>query len=366
MPTVSHPAVSRLCRNGFITAFIFAGCILSDPCWAQSPPKPQVFIAATGGTIAGTQTNVEQHGYTAGQLGIAALIQAVPQLKDIAEVRGEQVVNIPSQEMTDAVWLKLARRLQELEQSPDLAGIVVTHGTDTLEETSFFVALTVDTPRPIVFTGSMRPATAISADGPMNLYNAVAVAANPAAKSCGVVSVLNDQINAARNVYKTDTTRVDTFQSVDRGPVGSVDTGHVTIFHGCGDIAYGKAKVPIGQIQSLPRVDIIYAYAGMGRDLIDAAVARGAKGLIIAGVGNGNFTKEAFEGLREARKKGVVIVRSTRLSAGFTTRNAEVDDDAEGFVAANEFKPSKARIILKLALLTTSSPTEIQGFFDHW
>jgi L-asparaginase len=121
--------------------------------------KPQVFIAATGGTIAGVQKSVEQHGYTAGELGVAALVEAVPQLKDIADVRGEQIVNIPSQDMTDAVWLQLARRLQELEQSSDVTGIVVTHGTDTLEETSFFVELTVDTPKPIVFTGSMRPAT---------------------------------------------------------------------------------------------------------------------------------------------------------------------------------------------------------------
>jgi L-asparaginase len=328
--------------------------------------KPQVFIAATGGTIAGVQKSVEQHGYTAGELSVAALVEAVPQLKDIADVRGEQVVNIPSQDMTDAVWLQLARRLQELEQSPDVTGIVVTHGTDTLEETSFFIELTVDTPKPIVFTGSMRPATAISADGPMNLYNAVAVAGSSAAKSCGVLSVLNDQINAARNVYKTDTTRVDTFKSIDRGPVGTVDTGHVNIFAGCGNVAYSKAKVPVDQIESLPKVDIIYAYASMGRDLIDAAVAAGAKGLVIAGVGNGNFTKEALAGLRDARKKGVVIVRSTRLASGFATRNAEVDDDAEGFVASEEFKPSKARVILKVALLTTSSPTEIQGYFDRW
>jgi L-asparaginase len=269
--------------------------------------------------------------------------------------------------MTDAVWLQLAKRLQELEQSPDVTGIVVTHGTDTMEETSFFIELTVDTPKPIVFTGSMRPATAISADGPMNLYNAVAVAGSPSAKSCGVLSVLNDQINAARNVYKTNTTLVDTFKSVDRGPVGAVDTGHVNIFTaGCGNTTDGKAKVPIGQIQNLPKVDIIYAYASMGRDLIDAAVAAGAKGLVIAGVGNGNFTKESLEGLRDARKKGVVIVRSTKLPTGLVVRNAEVDDDNEGFVASDEFKPSKARVILKLALVNTSSPTKIQEYFDHW
>ena len=331
---------------------------------AESPTKPNVFIAATGGTIAGAQANVEQHGYTAGELGIASLISAVPQLKDIANVSGEQVMNIPSQDMNDAAWLKLAKRLQELEQSDAVGGIVVTHGTDTMEETSFFVALTVSASKPIVFTGSMRPATAISADGPMNLYNAVAVAGSPLAKSCGVVVVFNDQIHAARNVYKTDTTRPDAFQSVDRGPIGAVDTGKIDLFRGCASAANGDPVAPINGIQSLPKVDILYASAGMGRDLIDAAVAAGAKGLVIAGVGDGNFTNEALAGLRSARQNGVVVVRSTRVVSGFTTRNAEVDDDAEGFVAAEEFKPSKARVILQLALLKTSSPIEIQTDFD--
>jgi len=334
--------------------------------WAETPPKPNVFVAATGGTIAGAQASVEQHGYVAGKLGIDALIAAVPQLKDIANVTGEQVMNIPSQDMDDAAWLKLARRLQELEESKDLDGIVVTHGTDTMEETSLFVALTVSTFKPIVFTGSMRPATAISADGPMNLYNAVAVAGSPLAKSCGVVIVFNDQVNAARNVYKTDTTRLDAFQSVDRGPIGAVDTGRVDAFNGCSGGRYSEPKAPIDGITSLPKVDIVYAYAGMGRDLIDAAVAAGAKGLVIAGVGDGNFTAEAFAGLRDAHKKGVVVVRSTRVVSGFTTRNAEVDDDVEGFVAAEEFKPSKARVILQIALLKTTSAIEIQQDFDVW
>jgi L-asparaginase len=200
-------------------------CMAPAIAWTQPVAKPNVFIAATGGTIAGAQANTEKHGYVAGSLGVDTLIAAVPQLKDIANVTGEQVMDIPSQDMDDAAWLKLARRLQALEQSAGVTGIVVTHGTDTMEETALFVALTVDGPEPIVFTGSMRPATAISADGPMNLFNAVAVAGNPHAQSCGVLVVFNDQIHEARNVYKTNTTRLDAFQSIDRGPVGAVDTG---------------------------------------------------------------------------------------------------------------------------------------------
>ncbi len=360
--TRNRQLAARILRTGtFVAAIVVPGAA-----WSAEPVKPNVFIAATGGTIAGTQANVEQHGYTAGQLGVASLIAAVPQLKDIATVSGEQVMNIPSQDMTDADWLKLARRLEELERSTGLDGIVVTHGTDTMEETSFFVALTVDTPKPIVFTGSMRPATAISADGPMNLYNAVAVAGSAAARSCGVLVAFNDQIHAARYVYKTNTTRPDAFQSVDRGPIGTVDTGRVAIFNACDGSAFPAPKVAIGDIRELPKVEIVYGYAGMGRDLIDAAVQAGAKGLVVAGVGDGNFTNAALAGLRDARAKGTIVVRSTRVVSGFTIRNAEVNDDAEGFVASSEFKPSKARVLLQIALLKTSSLSEIQKYFDSW
>jgi L-asparaginase len=200
----------------------------------------------------------------------------------------------------------------------------------------------------------------------MNLYNAVAVAGSALARSCGVVVVFNDQIHAARNVYKTNTTRLDAFHSIDRGPVGAVDTGKVDAFSACSGSRHDEPKAPINEITSLPKVDIVYAHAGMGRELIDAAVAAGAKGLVVAGVGDGNFTTEAFAGLRDARKAGVVIVRATRVASGFTTRNAEVNDDVEGFVVAEEFKPSKARVILQIALLKTTSVIEIQQDFDVW
>ena len=344
-----------------------ASCaLISTASWAETVPKPNVFIAATGGTIAGAQANVEQHGYKAGELGIASLIAAVPQLSDIANVTGEQVMNIASQDMNDDAWLKLARRLETLERSDAVNGIVVTHGTDTMEETSFFVALTVDTPKPIVFTGAMRPATAIGGDGPMNLYDAVAVAGSALTKSCGTVVVFDDQIHSARYVYKTDTTRPDAFTSVDRGPVGTVDTGRPVLFDECAGSAFRRPMVPIASITALPKVDILYAYAGMGRDLIDHAVLAGAKGIVMAGVGDGNVTEAALAGLRDATAKGVVVVRSTRVVAGFTMRNAEVDDDEDGFVASAELKPSKARILLRLALLKQASLAEIQNDFDTW
>ena len=338
--------------------------VLTLPAAAFAADKPGIHVVATGGTIAGAQASQEEHGYKAGTFTIDSLIDAVPQLKDIATVTGEQVVNIGSQDMNDAVWLKLSKRLTEVAADPKVSGIVVTHGTDTLEETSYFVDLTVRTDKPIVFVGSMRPATAISADGPMNLYNAVAVAGDPDAKGRGALAVLNDGIFAARDVYKTDTTRVDTFEAPDVGPVGSVDTGHAQFFAPPASGHHGAFDVT--GTDSLPKVMIIYAHANMGRELIDAAVASGAKGIVVAGVGNGNTTTEAQEALSDARKKGVVVVRSTKLPAGQVVRNAEVDDDKLGFVVSEWFKPGKARVLLQLALMQSQDPGAVQKVFDDY
>lgn len=328
---------------------------------APAAEKPNVHIVATGGTIAGAQANVEQHGYTAGTFTVESLIQAVPELKDIAEVTGEQLVNIPSQDMNDEVWLKLAKRLNELLADPKVDGVVVTHGTDTMEETSTFIQLTVAGDKPVVFTGSMRPATAISADGPMNLYNAVAVAGDPAARGHGSLVVLNDEIHAARDVYKTHTTNVDTFRSPEHGLVGRIDTGHPTLF---GPPPPRAETYDVGALTELPKVEIVYAHSNMGRTLIDAAVAAGAKGLVVAGVGNGNMTRTAVDALAEVAKTGVVVVRSTKLAEGTVVRNAEVDDDTLGFVVSDDFKPGKARALLQLALTRTADPIAIQKIFD--
>ena len=324
---------------------------------------PRVAIVATGGTIAGAQTSPQGPGYTAGAFDVGTLIQSVPQLKDVAQITGEQLVKIGSQDMNDAVWLKLAKRVNELLKTDDVAGMVITHGTDTMEETAYFLDLVVKSDKPVVLVGSMRPATAVSADGPGNLYDAVAVAADPQAKGRGVLVVLNDQVHAARYVYKTNTTQVDTFRSPDHGPVGHVETSDPELFEVPGGRRTTQSEFSVEGLESLPRVDIVYAYANMGRELIDAAVKAGAKGLVVAGVGNGNMTSEALEALSEARKQGVVVVRSTRLPSGSVTRNAEVDDDKLGFIASEELKPSKARVLLKLALTKTSDPGRIQEMF---
>jgi L-asparaginase len=330
----------------------------------QAGAKPRVEIIATGGTIAGAQASSGEYGYKAGSFRVEDLINAVPQMKKLADITGEQVVNIGSQDMNDAVWLKLAKRLNERLASNDVDGIVVTHGTDTMEETAYFVSLVTPKGKAIVFTGSMRPATAIGADGPANLYNAVAVAADAGSRGRGVLVELNDSIHLARNVTKTHTTNVETFRSLNRGPVGLVHTGTVTYFRKVeAAAATSPAPFDVSNLDSLPRVDILYAHPNMSTDLIDAAIKGGAKGLVIAGVGDGNMTQQALDRLATAAKEGVVVVRSTRLSEGPVLRNNEVNDDRLGFVASGELTPGKARVLLQLALTTTRDPVRIQTVF---
>jgi L-asparaginase len=327
--------------------------------------KPTIKILATGGTIAGAQSSQQSYGYTSGSFNVNDLINAVPQLKQIADLGGEQVANIGSQDMNDAVWLKLAKRANEV-LAGGADGIVITHGTDTMEETAFFLDLTIKSEKPVVMVGSMRPATAISADGPANLYSAVSVAASPGASGRGVLVVLNDEVHAARNVTKTDTTSVETFKSPNRGPVGLIHTGQIAWFEKMDRPHTTRSEFDVSRVTQLPRVDIIFAHANMSPDLIDGAVRSGAKGLVVAGVGDGNMTKEALAALDRAAKAGVVVVRSTRLPEGIVLRNNEVNDDQHGFVASGEFTAPKARVLLQLALTETKDAKQVQRIFNQY
>ena len=346
------------------SGLMITALMLSAP--AESATKPRIKILATGGTIAGAQASQSEYGYKSGSFNVQDLINAVPQMKDIADITGEQIVNIGSQDMNDEVWLKLANRLNEVLAAKDTDGVVITHGTDTAEETSYFLNLVVKSDKPIVLVGSMRPATAISADGPMNLYNAMAVAADPAAKGRGVLVVLNDMIHAAREITKTNTSSLETFVSENRGPAGLVNTGKITWFEMPAGRHGNKSEFTIKGVTTLPRVDVIYAHANMSTDLIDAAVKNGAKGLVIAGVGDGNMTQKALDTCGAAAKNGVVIVRSSRLPSGLTYRNNEVNDDKYGFVASLELNPPKSRVLLQQALLKTSDVKEIQRMFREY
>jgi L-asparaginase len=325
--------------------------------------KPNVVILATGGTIAGAAESGTQAGYTSGAVTIDAMLAAVPGVDKLASIKGEQVANVGSQDMSFDILLKLANRINELAKQPGVDGIVITHGTDTLEESAYFLNLTARTDKPVVMVGSMRPSTAVSADGPLNLYNAIAVAADPKAKGRGVLVVMNDEIHAAHSLTKTSTTAVETFMSPMRGLVGTANYGKNDYYSSPTWKHTRQSEFDVTNVKKLPRVDVIFACADMSPDLIDAAVSKGAKGIVIAGVGNGNMNKASLDMAAAAVKKGVVVVRSSRVPTGTVGRDVEVDDDKLGFIASDELNPQKSRVLLSLALLQKRSPEEIQELF---
>ena len=328
--------------------------------------KPNVVILATGGTIAGAASSGTQAAYTSGAVTIDAMIAAVPGIKDMANIKGEQISNVGSQDMSFDIMLKLAKRINELMKQSDVDGFVVTHGTDTMEETAFFLNLVVKGDKPVVMVGSMRPSTAVSADGPLNLYNAVGVAVDPHARGRGVLVVMNDWIHGAHSLTKTSTTAVQTFMSPLRGVVGVATYGKNDFYNNPEWKHTSGSEFDVSDVTKLPRVDIVFACADMPPDLIDASVANGAKGIVIAGVGNGNMNKASLDAAANAAKKGVIVVRSSRVATGAVGRNVEVNDDELGFIASDELNPQKARLLLSLALLKSRSKAEIQNLFTTY
>jgi L-asparaginase len=347
-------------------AVALAAAMWAAPLVSAQGRKPRIVIVATGGTIAGAAESTTAAGYKSGAVAVDILIAAVPQIKKFADVHGVQVSAVGSQDMTDDLWITLATEVNRLLAQPDVDGVAITHGTDTMEETAYFLNLVVKSEKPVVLTGSMRPSTSLSADGPLNIFNAVGVAADPRAKGRGVLVVANDDIHSARAITKRHTTDVQTFVSPEAGLIG------VCLFD---DREFSRRPArahttatpfTVSSGQTLPRVDVIYAHAGMSPDLIDAAVANGAKGLVIAGVGDGNMTTPALEAVKRAIARDVVVVRSSRVGEGIVRRNIEVDDDRIGTVASKELNPAKARVLLKLALTVSSDRRAIQEFFDRY
>jgi L-asparaginase len=354
--------------NALTSALLFVHLVAcASPAPEAPQAKPKIVILATGGTIAGAQTSSAEAGYKSGAFSVDDLVKAVPKLKDLAEISGEQIASIGSQTMNHEVWLKLAKRVNEVLKG-DADGVVITHGTDTLEETSYFLSLVVKSDKPVVLVGSMRPATAIGADGPANLYNAVALAANPEAKGRGPVIVLNDEIHYAREGQKMNSTQLDTFKSPNRGRAGVMNVGRTYFFYRnpAKHTTESEFSVDGKAVNDLPRVEIVYSYANLGREMIDFLVEKGVKGIVLAGVGDGNSTDTAIAALAEAAKKGVAVVRATRTGSGLVVRNIEVDDDKLGFIASMELNPQRARILLMLGLMKTSDPKKLQQYFEQY
>jgi L-asparaginase len=364
---MSKRSVVSLALAAVAALFVAQGAAFAAQAAAAQTALPHVVILATGGTIAGVQPKEGEPGYKSGSLSIDSLIKAAPGIEKLARLDGEQIASIGSQDMNDAVWGKLVRRANELLAKPDVDGIVVTHGTDTMEETAFFLNLLLKGDKPVVLVGSMRPATSQSADGPLNLTNAVAVAASPASRGRGVLVVANDEVHTDRDVHKTHTTAVQTFVSTTRGTIGKVYYGKVLYGYMPSNRHTKTSEFSVPETPvSVPRVDIVYAHEGSDGTFVKAAMAAGAKGIVLAGVGDGNGTTDLVNALAEAAKAGVVVVRASHVGFGIVRRNVELDDDKLGFVAAMDMNPQKARVLLRVALTKTSDPKQIQKYFEEY
>ncbi|UHL62919.1 asparaginase [Paralcaligenes sp. KSB-10] len=325
---------------------------------------PHVVIIGTGGTIASTapsSTALTDYSVTE---GIDSLLKAVPEIAKLARIGGEQLFNIESFAITNKMLLKMATRVNQLLADPDIDGIVITHGTDTLEESAYFLNLTVKSHKPVVLVGAMRPGSAISADGPLNLYNAVLLAAHPQASHLGVLVSLNDRIVAARFVSKTNTTQVDTFRSYEQGCIGHINNQQVHLYQTPTRLHTTQTDFDISATKALPSVDIIYDHQNAGLHFYEASIAAGAQGIVVAACGNGSMSPQARKGARLAVKHKVICVRSSRVGSGIVS--ASVNDARQRLVSANSLNPQKARILLMLALGVTGDIAQIQSYFDRY
>lgn len=352
--------MKRFKRFGFALVAVLLSTTMA---FAQ---KPNIHILATGGTIAGTGGSATSTNYTAGQVAISTLLKAVPELSNIANITGEQIVRIGSQDMNNDVWLTLAKKINQLLNRPDIDGIVITHGTDTMEETAYFLNLTVKSDKPVVLVGAMRPSTALSADGPLNLYNAVVVAGAKESIGKGVLVAMNGLVLGAESVVKMNTIDVQTFQAPNSGALGYIFNGKVHYNMLPLKKHTTQSIFDVTRLTSLPKVGIVYSYSNIEADMVTPLLSHGYRGIIHAGVGNGNIHKNIFPVLMDARRKGILVVRSSRVPTGPTTLDAEVDDAEYQFVASQELNPQKSRVLLMLALTITNDWKQIQEYFNQY
>ncbi|MDQ0083560.1 MULTISPECIES: asparaginase [Variovorax] len=345
-------------------AFAAGAALLAASALAQAQQAlPNVVILATGGTIAGAGASaVNSATYAAAKVGVEKLIAGLPELSKVANVRGEQVFQVASESLTNDNLLTLAKRVSALSKQADVDGIVITHGTDTLEETAYFLTLTVHTNKPIVVVGSMRPGTALSADGALNLYDAVNVAGSKDAMGKGVLVTMNDNIDSGRDVSKNVNIKTNAFSS-QWGPLGMIVEGKNYWFRAPVKRHTMNSEFDIDSITALPPVEIAMGYEGVSSVAIDAIAKSGAKALIHGGTGNGSVADRIVPNLQKARSDGVIVIRSARVPDGFVIRNAEQPDDKYDWVVAHDLRPQKARILAMVALTKTNNTKELQRIF---
>ncbi|MDH6591523.1 glutamin-(asparagin-)ase [Variovorax sp. TBS-050B] len=347
-----------------LRAFAAGAALLAASAIAQAQQAlPNVVILATGGTIAGAGASaVNSATYAAAKVGVDKLIAGLPELSKIANVRGEQVFQVASESMTNDNLLTLAKRVSALSKQADVDGIVITHGTDTLEETAYFLTLTVHTAKPIVVVGSMRPGTALSADGALNLYDAVSVAGSKDAMGKGVLVTMADNIDSGRDVSKNVNIKTSAFSS-QWGPLGMVVEGRNYWFRAPVKRHTMNSEFDIDSINALPPVEIALGYEGVSPIAIDAFAKSGVKAIVHGGTGNGSVAARVVPNLQKARADGVIVIRSSRVADGFVIRNAEQPDDKYDWVVAHDLRPQKARILAMVALTKTSDTKELQRIF---
>ena len=330
--------------------------------------RPRVALIFTGGTIDSVgvdRLDMAWYIEAGKRLENGELVARVPELASVADVEEIPFRRLPSQSIRDRDLLDLVALIHQLFDEDRADGVVITHGTNTLEETAYFLHLTIKRDRPVVIVGAMRPSSAISADGPLNLLNGVRVAAAPEASGLGVLVVLNEAIHSARDVTKTATYRVDTFQGRDLGPLGYADNdGRVLIYHRPARAHTSATEFDVSAIEALPRVDVVVSYLGADGVMIDAAVAAGARGIVSAGTGAGRPTPGEEAALERASAAGTVVVQGTRVGSGRTVSSPGLR--RKGWSAADNLQPWKARVLLALALTRTSEVAEIQRMFDTY
>jgi L-asparaginase len=332
-------------KPGLLSVAAALAAALSAP--SPSNALPKVHLLATGGTIAGGR---------GGSLGAGDLASLIPDLANVAEVSVEDFSRIGSSRMNPELQFGLAQRVRSLfEDRPDLAGIVVTHGTDSLEETAFLLDLVLPPGKPVVFAAAQRPPRETDTDGPRNLLNAIRIAALPGTRDLGVLVTLNDEIHAARDVRKTHAIAVNAFVSPGVGPIGQVDSGRVYLFH------RPARPLTIETARVEPRVDLVTLYGGSDGRAIRQAADAGARGIVVETFGRGNLPPEAMEAVREARAKGVVVAFTTRTGGG----RVEIGEEAQraGVVSAEDLDGLKARIVLVVALGAGADESRIATFY---
>ena len=334
----------------------------------MSRSKPRINIIGTGGSIAGIglhRFDYTQYAELGKKLTIEQSLDRIPEANDIADIQSENLISIGSGAIGPTEWLRLSHRINNLLKTEDIDGIVVTHGTATLEETAYFLQLTIKSKKPVVVTGAMRPPTAVGTDADLNLIDAIRVATSPEAVGIGVLTVLNNEIHSARDVQKANTLRIETFRANELGFLGYADSDGQAMFYREPTRRHTSSSAfDVDDITDLPRVDIVYAYGGSDSLLIDAVRRNHSDGMIMTGFGSGTFPPKMLGAGAEAVKEGIPVVLASRSTAGRTVITPRVT--TLGFIVADNLQPQKARILLMLGLITSRNNKILQQMFMEY